>query len=95
MSGPEDSAALADSDLADQRGEALPTRELMSLLSPTTGSGLLPGLAGTDTSTTPTTTPGADTAATGTSTAHDASQFTPPPSTGTYSPSATSSSTTS
>ncbi|MDQ6650646.1 MAG: hypothetical protein M3Z02_11130 [Actinomycetota bacterium] len=63
----------------------------MSLLSPTSGSGVLPGLTGGETSTT---TPGPGTADTGTSTAHGAAQFTPPPAAGTYSPAQSSTSTT-
>jgi len=97
-SAPITDAPLTDDELAGQRGEALPTRELMSLLSPTSGTGAIPGLAGTDTSSTPaaspTATPGADTAGPGTSAAHGASTFTPPPTAGTYSSDQTSSSST-
>jgi hypothetical protein len=93
---------LTASDLDGEQAEVLPAREVMSLINPSAGASVLPGLGGSDPagggtpSTSPT--PGAETAGTGTDAAGgaagDASQFTPPPSEGDYSPSQSSSSTT-
>jgi hypothetical protein len=88
---------LSDADLQDERGEALPSREVMTLITPSAGASVLPGLTG-DSSTSPGAgagggAPTADTATTAAgSTSSDAAHFTPPPSEGAYDPAATSTS---
>lgn len=90
---------LSASEVADERAQELPNRELMTLITPSAGGSVLPGLTGADPTGADATggegaTPTADTATTTAgATAADASHFTPPPSDGAYSPTATSTST--
>jgi hypothetical protein len=86
---------LSDDDLDGELGEALPAREVMTLITPSSGTSMLPGLTGADPTPAggpaPTADSGPEAAQT---TSADASHFTPPPSGAPYSPTATSSSTT-
>jgi hypothetical protein len=86
---------LTESELGEQGGEPLPAREVMTLISPSAGSALLPGVGESDPASAGGAAPGHDSATTTAgATADQASHFSPPPSDGAYTPTATSSSTT-